>query len=630
MQKCLPGARGMNPKSWIGWLNPTWVLNAIVAASIFATSKIAFSFASIHEITPVWPASGIALAAFLLFGTRTWFGVLLGYWITNTHLYQSIPFGSMMFLSEASEAIIAALLIHRLIRRHDILSCTQHVIYFVLAATLASAVNASLGTLLLYLHGKIPDAAYLGAWRTWWTADTVGILIFTPFLMSWLKPVQKRNLRSWRTVAEFALLTVTIAFTSKQVLGKGEPLEYLFLPLIVWSAFRFGKRCTTLLLVFISLASVGATAQGYGTFLAATQGYGTLVQTSQNDSLVLLQSFIGVVTITALILSSVITEREQAEDQLKKANETLENRVEERTSELSKTLMDLRRTQAQLVQNEKMSSLGQLVAGVAHEINNPINFIYGNLNPAQEYTQDLLELLSLYQHDYPTPSSAIQAKQEAIDLEFLQDDLPKLLSSMRLGSERIQNIVKSLRNFSRLDEAEFKAVDIHEGIDSTLMILQNRLKAKPDRPGIEIIKQYGQLPSVNCYPGELNQVFMNILTNAIDALEEKLQRSISESPASELPAFSPLITIHTQPLNHHQVIISIADNGLGMSETVRSRLFDPFYTTKPVGIGTGLGLSISYQIVTERHGGKLTCHSEPEQGTKFVIEIPVQQVIRTT
>lgn len=618
--KWMPGASEMNTKLLGEWLNHTWFLNGLVAVSIFVTSKVAFSVASIHEVTPVWPASGIALTAFLLLGPRIWLGVLLGYWVTNTNLYQSIPLGSIMFLSESSEAVIAALLIHRLIRRREILSCTRHVLYFVLAATLAPAINATFGTLLLYLNGIIPGTAYLDAWRTWWTADTVGILIFTPFLMSWLTLNQGRKLRSWRMVAEFALLFVAIAFTSQQVLGQGEPLEYLFLPLIVWSAFRFGTRCTTLLLVYISLASITATAQGYGTFLAATQGYDILVQTSQNDSLVLLQSFIGVVTITALILSSVITEREQAENQLKQANETLEHRVEERTLELSQTLSDLRRTQTQLVQHEKMSSLGQLVAGVAHEINNPINFIYGNLNPAQEYARDLLQLLNLYHDEYPNPSATIQAQQEAIDLEFLQEDLPKLLTSMRLGAERIQTIVKSLRNFSRLDEADVKAVDIHEGIDSTLMILQNRLKARTDRPGIEIIKQYEQLPLVSCYPGELNQVFMNILTNAIDALEEKMQRS-----ASELPNFSPFITIHTQITKPDWVIISISDNGLGMSEMVRSRLFDPFYTTKPVGVGTGLGLSISYQIVTERHGGKLVCYSEPGQGSKFVIEIPVQQ-----
>lgn len=287
--------------------------------------------------------------------------------------------------------------------------------------------------------------------------------------------------------------------------------------------------------------------------------------------------------------------------------------------QLQQALQDLQQTQAQLVQTEKMSSLGQLVAGIAHEINNPVNFIYGNLTHADEYMQDLLNLLALYQTHYPQPHPEIQDEADAIDLEFLVQDLPKLLSSMKVGADRIQKIVLALRNFSRMDEAEIKEVNIHEGIDSTLMILHNRLKDKPEHRGIEVIKNYGNLPLVQCYAGQLNQVFMNILSNAIDALDE---RDNARSP-QEIKANPSQITIHTQILNHQQVQIRIADNGLGMSETVRRRLFEPFFTTKAVGKGTGLGLSISYQVVVEKHKGDLICVSAPGEGSEFLITLPL-------
>lgn len=267
-----------------------------------------------------------------------------------------------------------------------------------------------------------------------------------------------------------------------------------------------------------------------------------------------------------------------------------------------------------------MSSLGQLVAGIAHEINNPINFVYGNLSHAAEYTQDLMRLLVLYQTHYPQPPPEIRAESNAIDLSFLMEDLPHLLASMQVGANRIQKIVLSLRNFSRTDEAEIKAVNIHEGIDSTLMILQNRLKAKPDRLQIQIIKNYGELPLVECYAGQINQVFMNLLSNAIDTLEE----ADNGEQTGPTPNLTPTITIHTEVLNTDRILIRIADNGAGIPENIQQRLFDPFFTTKPVGKGTGLGLSISHQVVTEKHRGSLKCVSRPGQGAEFRVEIPVK------
>ncbi|MEL6762566.1 MAG: ATP-binding protein, partial [Cyanobacteria bacterium J06607_6] len=300
----------------------------------------------------------------------------------------------------------------------------------------------------------------------------------------------------------------------------------------------------------------------------------------------------------------------------------LENRVEARTAELKAALTELQQTQLQVIQGEKMSSLGQLVAGVAHEINNPVNFIYGNLTHVEEYSQALLNVVNVFQQHYPEPDLAVQHSLEDTDVDFMQEDLPKILSSMRLGTQRIRQIVLSLRNFSRMDEAEMKSVDIHEGLESTLVILHHRLKAQPEQPAVEIVRQYGDLPLVECYAGQLNQVFMNIFSNALDALEE-----MNESRSLEaIKAHPNIITITTALLANQQVRITIADNGPGITEPVRRRVFDPFFTTKPLGKGTGMGMSISYSIVVEKHGGSLTCDSTVGQGTEFVIQIPIHQI----
>ncbi|MHC5823844.1 MAG: GAF domain-containing sensor histidine kinase, partial [Nostoc sp.] len=296
------------------------------------------------------------------------------------------------------------------------------------------------------------------------------------------------------------------------------------------------------------------------------------------------------------------------------------NHTQQQARQLSEALEHLQQTQAHLLQTEKMSSLGLLVAGVAHEINNPVTFISGNLIHLHEYTQNLIEMLNVYQQVYPEPNLEIQRQAKLADLEFIVEDLPKLFSSLTLGAERISEIVLSLRNFSRLDQAEVKPVDIREGLDSTLLILQHRLKANSLHSGVKIVKQYSELPLVECFPGQLNQVFMNLLANALDALEDLC----GQSATSGANKHHPLITIKTQMIADNWVQISIKDNGVGMTKEVQARLFDPFFTTKPVGQGTGLGLSISYQIV-EKHGGKLECLSQPCAGAEFVIEIPIKQ-----
>ncbi|MEH1940730.1 MAG: PAS domain-containing sensor histidine kinase [Nostoc sp.] len=319
-------------------------------------------------------------------------------------------------------------------------------------------------------------------------------------------------------------------------------------------------------------------------------------------------------------LQTEIAQRQSTEDQ-----------VREKSQQLEITFDELKHTQKQLLQNQKMANLGQLVADMADEINNSVSFIYGNLHPASQYAEDLIRIIELYQHYYPTPAPVIALHLQRLDLGFVKTDFLKLLWSMRAGSERVKEIVFALRNFSSTDEGQMKKVDLHEGFDSVLRILQHRLKEKPDRAGIEVIKNFGELPLIECYPGELNQVFMNILTNAIDALEEKMKYDC---------AFTPKILINTEILSSHlslvnsnepwvkekrigkkhKVIIRIFDNGKGILPHIQRHIFEPFFTTKPLG-SKGLGLSISREIIVEKHQGKLKCNSQLNQGTEFVIEM---------
>ncbi len=293
---------------------------------------------------------------------------------------------------------------------------------------------------------------------------------------------------------------------------------------------------------------------------------------------------------------------------------------QEQAEQLEHTLQKLRKTQAQLIQTEKMSGLGQMVAGVAHEINNPINFIYGNLVHLGHYNQDMLNLLKLYEKHCP-PCSEIQKASEDIEIDYLKEDIPKILSSMAIGTERIRQIVVSLQNFSRLDSPSLQAVNLHEGLDNSLMILQSRLKEKPDRVAIEVIKDYGDLPLVECYAGQINQVFMNILSNAIDALEERENQQLASNSLVD----AKIITIRTERIGENEVAIHIYDNASGIPKKVQEHIFDPFFTTKEVGKGTGLGMSISYQIVVDNHKGKLLCKSELNEGTRFTIKLAIQQ-----
>ncbi|MEH1787360.1 response regulator [Nostoc sp.] len=294
--------------------------------------------------------------------------------------------------------------------------------------------------------------------------------------------------------------------------------------------------------------------------------------------------------------------------QLKQLNESLEQQVSDRTKALQQA-------QVQLVQQEKLSTLGELIAGIGHEINNPVNFISSNIPPLQEYITGVTELLRLYEQEYPNPTAKITTTIHNLDLNFVLEDMVKILNSLKLGSERIQNISNSLRNFCRSDSDAKISADLHQGLDSTLMILQHRLKANGDRPQIEVIKNYGLLPHINCYLGQMNQVFMNILANAVDALDDAIMQG-------KISNLIPQIQITTEINSEQLVIIRIADNGIGVPERLKKRLFEPLFTTKTVGKGTGLGLSIAYEIVVEKHNGVLEVNSQPGGGTEFIIKIP--------
>jgi PAS domain S-box-containing protein len=325
--------------------------------------------------------------------------------------------------------------------------------------------------------------------------------------------------------------------------------------------------------------------------------------------------FVGV-----LRMITDITERKQAEEALQQS----ERELKLKNQQLKQTLRQLKQTQSQLIQNEKMISLGQMVAGIAHEINNPVGFIYGNVSHARDYAQRLIHLVQLYAKHYPEPVPQIQAEIAAFDLDFLIADFPKVLRSMKEGANRIREIVLSLRTFSRLDEADKKEVNIHDGIDSTLLLLQHRLKKQPSQLAIQVKKEYGKLLPIECYPGQLNQVFMNLLSNAIDALESQPKPG-AIAIRTEIVRDRKSVTSGPEEQTTDWVIIRIMDNGPGIPCHVKKHIFDPFFTTKPVGVGTGLGLSISHSIVVEKHGGKLTCNSTPSQGTEFIIELPVKQ-----
>ncbi|MDZ7962837.1 MAG: MASE1 domain-containing protein [Aulosira sp. DedQUE10] len=574
----------------------------------FALAKLATAVTFSDGSTAIWPSSGVFLATILLFGRRFWIVLLLCDFIVSRALFFNTPASFLVASLNTIDPVIITTLVARFIQQSYPFNKAQDAIKFIAFLLPLTPFTALIGATTQCIVGISNWDNIRMVWLGWFIGTDVSMLIIAPALVTLFHHLRTRQRSQRKSPIEFFLVLALLIGIGCAAFWSNNPVEYMMVLPLLWAAFRLEQWQTTLLIIVMAIIAIVGTSKGFGSF--AKDSVGT--------SLMLLQSFMSALTIVTLILSAAMQENRTSATQLEQAKNELELRVEQRTSELMQTLQELQTTQAQLVQKEKMSSLGQLVAGVAHEINNPVNFIHGNLAHVQEYTKNLLAFVELQQQYNLNPAPQILTAAEDLDLEFLQEDLPKMLSSMKLGTERIRQIVLSLRNFSRIDEAEYKAVDIHAGIDSTLMILQHRLKATSQRPEIEVIKDYGILPLVECYAGQLNQVFMNILVNAIDALEE---RKIQNAPHQ--------ITIRTDVIDATWLEIAIADNGIGIPSNIQQRIFDPFFTTKPIGKGTGMGMSISYQIITENHNGKLDCRSNPNEGTEFIIQIPLQQRVHS-
>ena len=631
-----------------------WLLVAIpLAAVYYGSGKIGIAIAlpiPPGNITALWPPSGIAWAANLCFGYRFWPAILLADMLTNVpglyenshDLTKAICTAGASGFGAVFEAIGGTVLLRRWIGNFYLFDRSENIFKFILITLVCTAISALFGVSVTCLSGIADWNNFSYFWYTWWIGNAIGVIVFTPMLLTWRHYLQ-HQVKLRQLIEGFLFLGVLLS-AGIIAFELGYPVEYLFIPCLVWANFRFGLLGSTSGVAIVTILAILGTIKGVGSF----------VRPSLNESLILLQSFMGSAAVTTLLLGAVIAERKASQSALARANQELENRVEERTSalqqancqltteiaerkeieaamwrseaalkeqtqELQATLQKLKATQSQLIQTEKMSSIGQLVAGVAHEINNPVNFIHGNLNYLDEYTCGLLELVKIYQASNIEPLPDIQDKLEELDLEFLSADIFKILQSMRIGTERIRDIVLSLRNFSRLDESEIKKADIHEGIDSTLTILQYRLRATSKRPEIQVVKNYQKLPLIKCCPGQLNQVFMNIISNGLDAIEENDRQNCPKADRAKAGE----ICITTEVIEGDRISIRVADNGIGISETIRSRLFDPFFTTKPVGQGTGLGLAVAHQIIVEKHGGAIEVNSVLGKGTEFAIVLPI-------
>ncbi len=571
-------------------------------------AKISGIFAFDDGTAVIWPSSGIFLAAMLLLGHRVWLPIFIADWIAGETLYyHSLPVSFSIAAIDTIEVICVSLLILHFSKRKYPFGQISSTLKYLLLLPSVPMLTAGLAIATLCLSGVSPWADFWPAYRVWLCVILTGEVVITPFILCTWHSVKSRH---WKLPAS-QLAELGIAFGLLVLIGltafaDAVPIEYVLILPLTWAAIRFGPREASFFALVMSAIAIYQTLHGYGSF----------AQEEVASAAVLLQSFVVSLTVAALILSAAIQENQQANRNLRQANDALESRVEERTEKLSEALRDLTQAQSHLVQQEKMSGLGQMVAGVAHEINNPVNFIHGNLQHIGAYTRDLLIFLQLYETHYPNPHKEIREMAEVLDIGFVKEDLEKTFNSMQMGTNRIREIVLSLRNFSRLDEADSKPVDIHEGIESTLVILAHRLKASSERPTIEVVRDFGKLPPVECYASQLNQVFMNILVNSIDALETER----ADHPNLEK---KPQIILRTEA-RADSVVISIADNGIGIPPAVKNRIFDPFFTTKAVGKGTGMGMAISYQIITEKHNGKIECFSDEGVGTEFIIEIPLR------
>jgi two-component system, NtrC family, sensor kinase len=558
-------------------------------------------------ITPIWFPAPIAWSIFYLGGRHLFPGIWLSDVLMNLpRLMANNSFDVAILLSifKATVSVSVALLGSWLLSQFfvgRIFDRVRNVIIFSVTSTFLPLFTPTIVLIALCSFGGLPWSLYREIWLTWWIGDALSVLIAMPMIVTWrrFRWSDLRRDRIWDLVGLLVMLGVITLMTGVM----NYPVEYLMIPGLIWAALRLGNSGSTAGILLVSLIALIETAYGKGGFR----------RESLNESLILLQAFMATAAFTTLILLGVLAEKRKSGRDLAQANELLEARVRDRTETLERALADLRQTQSQLVQSEKMTSLGQLVAGLAHEINNPISFIYGNLGHAQTYAEDLIDILDGYQSQVVEPHLALKTLIQERELDYIREDFPKVLTSMKTGADRIRQLILTLRNFSRLDEGGLKRVNLHDGLDSTLFVLNYRLTQMSNGYPIAVHKEYAVLPEVECYADEMNQVFMHLLNNAIDCVMEH-----------NLP--HPVLRIKTAILvEKEQLQIQIWNDGPAIPKEIQDRIFDPFFTTKPIGQGTGLGLAISHRIIEEKHGGTISVESKPGHGTTFSLCIPLKQ-----
>lgn len=558
-------------------------------------------------ITPLWPVSGVKIALVLLMGYRIWPGIFFGAVIFELSVYSIHSFSHVVYaciigMGETIEPVIFAWFFNKYTQDNYALDRVYHVFIFLLLSILVPIINAAIGTTLYAISGSflVTEGILIETFLNWWLDDVIGIIIFAPPILTWW---QHRVYFTFNKIAELLLLLILLSTTAVILFTHFYPMLYIFLPFAIWASLRFEMQIAVSISLLIAILII------VGTFV----GYSELRGGTTQITLLLVQGFVGVIAITVLLTSSVLTEREVVDAELRLTNAELEERVLKRThliaekhASLNQALIDLKKMQTQLVHSEKMSSVGVLATGIAHEINNSVNFISANLQPLKQDIDDVLQILTLYsrlddQAQFASELQTVKKLKSELDLDYTLKEVHELLVGMQNGTERTTTIVKDLRTFSHLDESLLKKIDIHEDINSTLTLIHAQLK---DR--ITVIKNYGNIPAIECYPGKINQVLMNLLMNAAQAIKDK-----------------GTIKIKTEAENN-VVKITIEDSGSGMSPETLQKIFEPFFTTKDVGQGTGLGLWISYDII-QAHHGKIEVKSTLNVGTQFIITLPISQ-----
>ncbi len=577
------------------------------AYSIAAQLSMLLALPNSPGITPIWFPAPIAWSMFYLGGRHLFPGIWISDVVMNLPRLMgnnSIEVAFVLAMFKSTVSVSVSLLGSWILSRFfvgRIFDRVRNVIVFSVTSTFLPLLTPTLSLLVFCRVGILPWSLYREIWLTWWIGDALSVLISMPMIVTWrrFRWADWRRDRMWDLGGLLVMLGAITFMTG----WMNYPVEYLMIPGLIWAALRLGNCGSTAGILLVSLIALIETAHGKGGFR----------HDSLNESLILLQTFMATAAFTTLILLGVLAEKRKVGQELTQANELLEARVLDRTETLERALADLRQTQSQLVQSEKMTSLGQLVAGLAHEINNPISFIYGNLTHAQTYAEDLIDILDGYQSQVIEPHLALKTLIEERELDYIREDFPKVLVSMKTGADRIRQLILTLRNFSRLDEGGLKRVNLHDGLDSTLFVLNYRLTQMSNGYPIAVHKEYGDLPEVECYADEMNQVFMHLLNNAIDCVMDH-----------NLP--HPILRIKTSILKgKEQIQIQIWNDGPAIPEDIQDRIFDPFFTTKPIGQGTGLGLAISHRIIEEKHGGKIFVDSKPGNGTTFSLCIPLKQ-----